>query len=131
MVERSENFPHNKVGNFHCPIELQLETKTGIVDTICKEPIETKHAGLCTKHYTEYLIVTITKAKLETLSILTVHNCQELLRFQGIAIPSQRSTQSDDEYKDVCQKVNIKNEKYSPNFIVFLFQLIKNNIPLQ
>lgn len=100
-----ESSGHNNTDQRHCPIELQIERGSSIVDTICKEPTEKGQAGLCRKHYTEYLIVTITNAKIETLSILTVHNCQELLRFQGITIPAQSSGQSNDEYKEVCKKV--------------------------
>lgn len=104
MAETSDNSTHNKAGSI-CPIELQIETGNSIVDTTCNEPTEGGHAGLCKKHYTEYLIVTITKAKLEPNSILTVNNYHELLRYQGIAIPAQLAGQKDSEYKDVCEKV--------------------------
>lgn len=103
--ETSANLTQNKTGDSKCPIELQISTGNGIVDTICSEPIEAGCAGLCKKHYSEYLVVTITKAKLETKSILSVQNYHELLRFQGIPIPLQSQTQTDSEYKAICEKV--------------------------
>lgn len=30
-----------------CPIPIQKETPTGLVDTICKDDVEKNHAGLC------------------------------------------------------------------------------------
>lgn len=105
MVETSDNLTHSKAGEHNCPIELQIESGNGIVDTICREPTEGGHAGLCKKHYKEYLIVTITKAKLESNSILTVQNFHELLRFQGIIIPAQLPGQKDSDYKVACAKV--------------------------
>lgn len=93
-------------GQQNCPIELQIESGKGIVDSICSEETEKGHGGLCENHYKEYLIVMIAKAKLETNSILSVHNYHELLRYQGIAIPTQSATQKDNEYKDLCEKVN-------------------------
>lgn len=131
MVEASE-MPRNSTTE-KCPIELQIETANGIVDTVCEKATKKGYAGLCSIHYSEYLVFSIRKANLETLSILTVHNCQELLRFQGIVIPTQSSVQSDNEYKDVCQKVR-KTKIICKNCnskIDIYFQLVKNNIALQ
>lgn len=30
-----------------CPIPIQKDTPTGLVDTICKNDVEKNHAGLC------------------------------------------------------------------------------------
>lgn len=107
----SDNLIKNIIDKEKCPIELQIESGNSIVDSICGEPTVKGHAGLCEKHYKEYLIVTINKAKLETNSILTVYNYHELLRYQGIAIPQQLVSQKDDEYKTVCEKVYHKRTK--------------------
>ncbi len=117
----------------NCPIELQIESGNTIVDTICNEPTEHGHAGLCEKHYQEYLIVTITKANLETTSILTAQNYHELLRFQGVTIPSKLSDQKDIEYRRVCEQVTNNIDKFTRvfNWRNLWFQIVKNNIPLQ
>lgn len=105
MVDSSVDSINKKTGNSTCPIELQIESGNGIVDTFCRKPTEKGHADLCKEHYKEYLIVTIKKAKLETTSILTVLNYHELLRIQGVPIPAQSPQCKDNEYRLICEKV--------------------------
>ncbi|XP_037033117.1 E3 ubiquitin-protein ligase lubel-like [Bradysia coprophila] len=114
MVEVSALFTSNKVSdNNNCQIELQIIKGNSIIDTTCREPTKGGQAGLCEKHYKEFLILAITKSNLETNSILTVTNYHELLRFQGIAIPPRTLNQKEDEYKRICE------------------MLVTNNIPLK
>lgn len=40
--------------NNRCPIQLQRETPTGLVDTTCGSEVQPKQAGLC-KYVTTYL----------------------------------------------------------------------------
>lgn len=37
----------NNKNNKKCPIQLQKETPTGLVDTICKDEVLDGNAGLC------------------------------------------------------------------------------------
>lgn len=41
-VESAENAANTK-----CPVAIQKETPTGLVDTICEKDVEKDHAGMC------------------------------------------------------------------------------------
>ncbi|KAG5679700.1 hypothetical protein PVAND_009250 [Polypedilum vanderplanki] len=70
-----------------CPMQLQKETPSGLVDTICNGDVADGHAGLCRSHYIEYLCFLIRTNKLETLEILKADDLETLVRRENRRMP--------------------------------------------
>ncbi|XP_055711279.1 E3 ubiquitin-protein ligase lubel isoform X3 [Phlebotomus papatasi] len=70
-----------------CPIPLQKETPTGLVDTICNGDVLDGFAGLCRHHYIEYLCVKIRTNNCETLDILTADDLENIVRRENRRMP--------------------------------------------
>ncbi|XP_036321321.1 E3 ubiquitin-protein ligase lubel [Rhagoletis pomonella] len=96
-----------------CPIALQKETPTGLVDTVCNGEVPNKHAGLCRTHYVEYLTAKVAKARIDPLPIFDLTDCVQELRRRDIKLPERGPWDTDEIYKGMCAEV------------------IKNNIPLE
>ncbi|XP_054745291.1 E3 ubiquitin-protein ligase lubel isoform X5 [Anastrepha obliqua] len=96
-----------------CPIALQKETPTGLVDTVCNGEVPDKHAGLCRTHYVEYLTAKVAKARIDPLPIFDLTDCVQELRRRDIRLPERGPWDTDEIYKGMCSEV------------------IKNNIPLE
>ncbi|KAL7037872.1 hypothetical protein ACKWTF_009385 [Chironomus riparius] len=70
-----------------CPIQLQKESPSGLLDTICNNDVSEGHAGLCRSHYLEYLCFLIRQNRLETLSILKADDLETLVRRENRRMP--------------------------------------------
>uniref|UniRef100_A0A336LKL8 CSON011442 protein n=1 Tax=Culicoides sonorensis TaxID=179676 RepID=A0A336LKL8_CULSO len=97
---------HVKIKNGRkCPIQLQKETPTGLVDTICNEEVHEGNAGLCKTHYTEYLVGIVSKSKIDPLPIFDLQDCVQELRRRGIQLPERGPWDTDPIYREMCQKI--------------------------
>ncbi|XP_026325307.1 uncharacterized protein LOC113234215 isoform X2 [Hyposmocoma kahamanoa] len=57
-------------GNARCPVQLQRETPTGLVDTTCGSEVPPNYAGLCKNHYLEYLCRLVRNAHVDPMPLL-------------------------------------------------------------
>ncbi|XP_039949976.1 E3 ubiquitin-protein ligase lubel isoform X2 [Bactrocera tryoni] len=92
-----------------CPIPLQKETPTGMVDTVCSGEVPDKHAGMCRTHYVEYLTAKVAKARIDPLPIFDLTDCVQELRRRDIRLPERGPWDTDEIYKGMCSEVIKKN----------------------
>ncbi|XP_021700691.1 uncharacterized protein LOC5572927 isoform X11 [Aedes aegypti] len=88
-----------------CPIPLQRETPAGLMDTICNGEVPDGYAGLCRIHYVEYLVGVVSKAQVDPLPILDLTDCVQELRRRGIPLPERGPWDTDEIYREMCQKI--------------------------
>ncbi|XP_055549050.1 E3 ubiquitin-protein ligase lubel isoform X3 [Wyeomyia smithii] len=88
-----------------CPIPLQKETPAGLMDTICNGDVPEAHAGLCRTHYVEYLVGAVSKAQIDPLPILDLTDCVQELRRRGMPLPERGPWDTDEIYREMCQKI--------------------------
>ncbi|CAH0557576.1 unnamed protein product [Brassicogethes aeneus] len=88
-----------------CPIPLQKETPSGLVDTICNGDVEKAQAGLCRQHYVEYLVGLIGRHKVDPISILDLAEITQELRRRGKQLPERPASCMEFEYKRICAKI--------------------------
>ncbi|XP_055382033.1 E3 ubiquitin-protein ligase lubel isoform X3 [Condylostylus longicornis] len=88
-----------------CPVPLQKETPTGLIDTICNGDVPQKYAGLCRQHYVEYLVSEVSKANIDPLPILDLTDCVQELRRRGIPLPERGPWDTDEIYRGMCSKI--------------------------
>ncbi|CAH4006462.1 unnamed protein product [Pieris brassicae] len=98
--------------NKRCPIQLQRETPTGLVDTTCGNEVASGNAGLCKNHYLEYLSRLVRNKKIEPLPILGVDDLETLVRRAAMRLPPRPYGSLEGVYK--------RN----------LLQIVKEKIPL-
>ncbi|XP_047515468.1 E3 ubiquitin-protein ligase lubel-like isoform X1 [Pieris napi] len=98
--------------NKRCPIQLQRETPTGLVDTTCGNEVASGNAGLCKNHYLEYLSRLVRNKKIEPLPILGVDDLETLVRRAALRLPPRPYGSLEGVYK--------RN----------LLQIVKEKIPL-
>ncbi|XP_026727020.1 uncharacterized protein LOC113493300 isoform X2 [Trichoplusia ni] len=67
-----------------CPVQLQRETPTGLVDGTCGSEAPTNYAGLCKNHYLEYLSRLIRRCSVDPLPILGVDDLETLDALRGV-----------------------------------------------
>ncbi|XP_050309298.1 E3 ubiquitin-protein ligase lubel isoform X2 [Anthonomus grandis grandis] len=70
-----------------CPVSLQKETPTGLLDTVCNNDVNPGQAGLCRMHYIEYLSLLICKNKIETIEILQEDDLETIVRRANKRLP--------------------------------------------
>uniref|UniRef100_A0A1A9W5H4 Uncharacterized protein n=1 Tax=Glossina brevipalpis TaxID=37001 RepID=A0A1A9W5H4_9MUSC len=92
-----------------CPIPIQKETPTGLVDTKCNNDVPEKHGGMCRTHYVEYLTAKVAKANIDPLAIFDLTDCVQELRRRGIALPERGPWDTDEIYKNMCAEVIKQN----------------------
>ncbi|XP_053606960.1 E3 ubiquitin-protein ligase lubel isoform X2 [Plodia interpunctella] len=86
-----------------CPIQLQRETPTGLVDGICGSEVPPKHAGLCKPHYVEYLAA---RARpLDPLPIMDVAELVAELRRRALPLPERGPWDTDPIYAGMCAEI--------------------------
>ncbi|CAH2104287.1 unnamed protein product [Euphydryas editha] len=73
--------------NNRCPIQLQRETPTGLVDTTCGSEVQSNQAGLCKNHYLEYLSRLVRSQNIDPLPILGVDDLETLVRRAALRLP--------------------------------------------
>ncbi|XP_067620966.1 E3 ubiquitin-protein ligase lubel isoform X4 [Eurosta solidaginis] len=92
-----------------CPIPLQKETPTGLVDTVCNGDVPDRHAGMCRTHYVEYLTAKVAKARIDPLPIFDLTDCVQELRRRDIRLPERGPWDTDEIYKGMCSEIIKKN----------------------
>ncbi|XP_047545279.1 E3 ubiquitin-protein ligase lubel isoform X2 [Vanessa atalanta] len=89
--------------NNRCPIQLQRETPTGLVDTTCGSEVQPKQAGLCKMHYVEYLAG---KAReLDPIPIMDVSELVAELRRRALPLPERGPWDTDPIYAGMCAEI--------------------------
>uniref|UniRef100_A0A182XZN1 Uncharacterized protein n=1 Tax=Anopheles stephensi TaxID=30069 RepID=A0A182XZN1_ANOST len=62
-------------------------------------------------HYVEYLVGTVSKAQIDPLPILDLTDCVQELRRRGIPLPERGPWDTDEIYREMCQKVRARGRK--------------------
>ncbi|XP_026829465.1 titin homolog isoform X1 [Ooceraea biroi] len=83
-----------------CKVQLQKETPTGVVDTVCNSDVVEGHAGLCRIHYIEYLVRKIRVTQLEPLSLLNVDDLETCTRRAGLKLPPNWYGRDPEHYRN-------------------------------
>ncbi|KAL9930414.1 linear Ubiquitin E3 ligase isoform 1-T3 [Glossina fuscipes fuscipes] len=99
----------SKAMPLRCPIPIQKETPTGLVDTKCNNDVPEKHGGMCRTHYVEYLTAKVAKANIDPLPIFDLTDCVQELRRRGISLPERGPWDTDEIYKNMCAEVIKQN----------------------
>ncbi|XP_050670397.1 E3 ubiquitin-protein ligase lubel-like [Leptidea sinapis] len=82
-----------------CPIQLQRETPTGLIDTTCGSEVLPNQAGLCKNHYLEYLSRLVRSKSVDPLPILGVDDLETLVRRAALRPPPRPYGSLDGLYK--------------------------------
>ncbi|XP_050445693.1 E3 ubiquitin-protein ligase lubel isoform X3 [Cataglyphis hispanica] len=88
------------VGERKCKVQLQKETPTGVVDTVCNSDVIEGHAGLCRIHYIEYLVRKIRMTRLEPMLLLNVDDLETCVRRAGLKLPANWYGRDPQHYKN-------------------------------
>ncbi|XP_030754545.1 uncharacterized protein LOC115881269 isoform X2 [Sitophilus oryzae] len=88
-----------------CPVPLQKEAPTGLIDTVCNNDVLQGQAGLCRQHYVEYLVGLIGKHKLDPILILDLNEVYQEFRRRGKELPERGPWCDDKQYWDMCVKI--------------------------
>ncbi|XP_039765254.1 E3 ubiquitin-protein ligase lubel isoform X3 [Pararge aegeria] len=86
-----------------CPIQLQRETPTGLLDTICGSEVQQNQAGLCKIHYVEYLAGLA--RSLDPIPIMEVSELVAELRRRALPLPERGPWDTDPIYAGMCAEV--------------------------
>ena len=62
-------------------------------------------------HYVEYLVSAVSKAQVDPLPILDLTDCVQELRRRGIPLPERGPWDTDEIYREMCQKVSSYRKK--------------------
>ncbi|XP_060800894.1 E3 ubiquitin-protein ligase lubel isoform X2 [Amyelois transitella] len=86
-----------------CPIQLQRETPTGLIDGTCGSEVPPNHAGLCKPHYVEYLAA---RARgLDPIPIMDVAELVAELRRRALPLPERGPWDTDPIYAGMCAEI--------------------------
>ncbi|KAL4712904.1 hypothetical protein ACJJTC_011974, partial [Scirpophaga incertulas] len=83
-----------------CPIQLQRETPTGLVDGVCGNEVPPNHAGLCKLHYVEYLAMRA--RNLDPIPVMELADLIAELRRRALPLPERGPWDSDPIYAAMC-----------------------------
>ncbi|XP_068620818.1 E3 ubiquitin-protein ligase lubel isoform X2 [Battus philenor] len=86
-----------------CPIQLQRETPTGLVDGACGSESSPKNAGLCKIHYVEYLAGLA--RNLDPIPIMDVSELVAELRRRALPLPERGPWDTDPIYAGMCAEI--------------------------
>ncbi|XP_038223465.1 E3 ubiquitin-protein ligase lubel-like isoform X2 [Zerene cesonia] len=86
-----------------CPIQLQRETPTGLIDTTCGSEVLPKHGGLCKMHYVEYLAGLA--RTLDPIPIMEVSELVAELRRRALPLPERGPWDTDPIYAGMCAEI--------------------------
>ncbi|KAK0182045.1 hypothetical protein PV327_000216 [Microctonus hyperodae] len=97
----------NVMGDRKCKVQLQKETPTGVIDTICNVDVIENHAGLCRVHYVEYLvrIIRLSKPFIDPLPLLTIDDLETYLKRAGLQLPPNWYRRDPEDYRRDLSKV--------------------------
>ncbi|XP_065915171.1 E3 ubiquitin-protein ligase RNF31-like [Dysidea avara] len=98
-----------------CSVMLCRENRAGaLIDEECGKPVQSGHAGLCEKHYKEYLVYKINQNHIDPLPLWREPGLlQRLLRRDEKRVPDQQAGETEEQY---CERLR---------------QVIKEELPLQ
>ncbi|XP_075992498.1 linear Ubiquitin E3 ligase isoform X2 [Anticarsia gemmatalis] len=82
-----------------CPVQLQRETPTGLIDGTCGSDAPANYAGLCKNHYLEYLSRLVRRCSVDPLPILGVDDLETLVRRAALRPPPRPYGSLDGLYK--------------------------------
>ncbi|XP_028170195.1 uncharacterized protein LOC114359868 [Ostrinia furnacalis] len=88
-----------------CPIQLQRETPTGLVDGTCGSEAPANYAGLCKNHYLEYLSRVVRARGLDPLPLLDVGDLETLVRRAALRPPPRPYGSLDGLYRRALQEI--------------------------
>ncbi|KAJ2953760.1 hypothetical protein O0L34_g1384 [Tuta absoluta] len=86
-----------------CPIQLQKETPTGLVDAACGSEVLPNHAGLCKPHYVEYLAGLARGS--DPIPIMDVSELVAELRRRALPLPERGPWDTDPIYAGMCAEI--------------------------
>ncbi|CAK1602955.1 unnamed protein product [Parnassius mnemosyne] len=86
-----------------CPIQLQRETPTGLVDGACGSESSPNNAGLCKMHYVEYLAGLA--RNLDPIPIMDVTELVAELRRRALPLPERGPWDTDPIYAGMCAEI--------------------------
>ncbi|XP_013133885.1 PREDICTED: uncharacterized protein DDB_G0292642-like isoform X2 [Papilio polytes] len=86
-----------------CPVQLQRETPSGLVDGTCGSESSPNNAGLCKMHYVEYL-AGLARA-LDPIPIMDVSELVAELRRRALPLPERGPWDTDPIYAGMCAEV--------------------------
>ncbi|CAB3230802.1 unnamed protein product [Arctia plantaginis] len=86
-----------------CPVQLQRETPTGLIDGICGSEAPANYAGLCKGHYVEYLAGLA--RGLDPIPIMDVTELVAELRRRAITLPERGPWDTDPIYAGMCAEI--------------------------
>ncbi|XP_050553788.1 E3 ubiquitin-protein ligase lubel isoform X1 [Spodoptera frugiperda] len=86
-----------------CPVQLQRETPTGLVDGTCGSEAPANYAGLCKAHYVEYLAGLA--RGLDPIPIMDVSELVAELRRRALPLPERGPWDTDPIYAGMCAEV--------------------------
>ncbi|GLG99758.1 Potential E3 ubiquitin-protein ligase ariadne-1 [Gryllus bimaculatus] len=98
-----------------CLVQLQKETPTGLMDTVCNGDVIEGHAGLCRMHYIEYLSMMIWKHKLDPICILSNDDLETLVKRAHKRLPPNPYGTPEQVFRE------------RPHYIEYLVDLISRN----
>ncbi|XP_059060385.1 E3 ubiquitin-protein ligase lubel [Achroia grisella] len=88
-----------------CPIQLQRETPTGLVDGVCGNDVPPLHGGLCKNHYLEYLSRIVRARGIDPLPLLGVDDLETLVRRAAQRLPPRPYGSLEGLYKRALHEI--------------------------
>ncbi|XP_074616900.1 E3 ubiquitin-protein ligase RNF31-like isoform X2 [Acropora palmata] len=95
-----------------CKVSEQKESENGLQDAECGEEVPPGHAGLCGKHYKEYLVVLVNDNLLDPADIMSCDDLKCVLRRGFVPTQAQRNRMTEEQYRQL------------------LLQTVKDHLPL-
>lgn len=92
-----------------CKVNEQKETVDGLRDEECGEQVQAGYAGLCKKHYVEYLVVLVNDNLLDPADIMSSEDLGHVLRRGFKETPQKQPRMRDNQYQQLLLQT-VKNE---------------------
>ena len=96
----------------HCKVSEQRETVSGLIDVECGEEAPAGYAGLCRKHYIEYLVNLVNDNLLDPADIMSGDDLKRVLKRGFVNPPEKPKRINDEQYRQL------------------LLQTVKEHLPL-
>lgn len=86
----------------HCNVSEQKESENGgLVDAECGAEVNAGHAGLCRKHYVEYLIVLVNDNLMDPADIMSSNDLIRVLERGFVPPPVKTNRMTDEQYRQL------------------------------
>lgn len=92
-----------------CKVNEQKETVDGLRDEECGDQVQAGYAGLCKKHYVEYLVVLVNDNLLDPADIMSSEDLGHVLRRGFKETPQKQPRMRDNQYQQLLLQT-VKNE---------------------